>query len=145
MHLVVHLWSDFFYISHISFLGNPTFGLCSAWRYDDLATINIFDTKMVLHIVNNMSIVTSQWICFEYGVVSTWVRDKELRPHSANQRRGLNSQTYSIEKMYLDFNHFLAIYLIYVWLQNTLNNLLGSIWLTELCDQCDESTMMVRQ
>ena len=35
MLLVLHLYSDSFHITHISFLGGPTFGLCSAWRYGD--------------------------------------------------------------------------------------------------------------
>ena len=51
MHLVLHLLTNYLDISHISSLGCPTFGLCFAWRYGDLATYSIFPPKMVLYIM----------------------------------------------------------------------------------------------
>ena len=67
MHLLVHLWSDSFHITHISSLGVLTFGLCSAlrygvfWRFGDLFQ---FRQKMVMYIVTqvimiNITIVVS--------------------------------------------------------------------------------------
>ena len=47
MHLVLHLCLDSFHITHISSLGGPTFGLCSAWRYGDFWRFGDFKKKMV--------------------------------------------------------------------------------------------------
>ena len=71
-----------------------TFGLCSAlrygefWRYGDHQ--RFLSKKVTCILWSDNLIVTSQCVCFEYGVAGTWVRSKELRPPSANQRWGLD-------------------------------------------------------